>query len=181
LKIIQVNGIDIKIRPTNSRFKNTAFRISDDIYHSFKRIGITQEYIRLEIPRNPLARSMAEIGWTANGQDFYYSSQSQETYRDNLGVIGMVIQKDVYAIVNGLKEFGQVMNQYRLGYDPLGVKIRSPREVLGISKEIKDLEYIEYRYKSLAKEMHPDTGGDAEKFKELNEAYNILKEELNKK
>ena len=45
--------------------------------------------------------------------------------------------------------------------------------VLGVSKDA-ELSDIRTAYKQLAKEHHPDKGGDPEKFKELSQAHEIL-------
>ena len=175
----EVNGEVVFINPTASRFSKSAFTISQEILHNLSKIGIKPNYVTLSIPRNPLKpKEPAEVGWVVNGEDHYFKCSTQDNYRDNLGVIGNVIHQEVYAIKNGMKSFGQVMNQFRLGYDETGEKIVSPREVLGIPLDIKDIDYITYKYKRKAKELHPDSGGDAEKFKELSEAYKKLKEEL---
>lgn len=182
MKYYEVNGKRIEIKPTNSRFAKTAYSIFQDILKSFKRIGITPEFINLTLPRNPLKNDLpAEVAWIVNAKDHYYMCNTQSNYRDNLGVISKVIEMDSYAIRNGMKSFAQVMNQYRLGYEPNGEKILTPREILGIHDSIKDIDYIDYIYKKKAKELHPDMPtGDTEKFKQVNDAYQQLKEELSK-
>lgn len=46
-------------------------------------------------------------------------------------------------------------------------------EILGVSKTASQDE-IKRAYRKLAHEFHPDKGGDASKFKEVNEAYQVL-------
>lgn len=45
--------------------------------------------------------------------------------------------------------------------------------ILGIDKSSSE-EDIKKQFKKLAKKYHPDRGGDSEKFKQINEAYNVL-------
>jgi len=53
-------------------------------------------------------------------------------------------------------------------------------EVLGIGKD-SSKEEIKKSYKKLAIKYHPDKGGDAEKFKEISEAYAVLSDEDKRK
>jgi DnaJ-class molecular chaperone len=46
-------------------------------------------------------------------------------------------------------------------------------KILNVSKEASDSE-IKKSYRKLAKENHPDKGGDPEKFKQIAEAYEVL-------
>lgn len=53
---------------------------------------------------------------------------------------------------------------------------RNLYSVLGVNKQA-DISEIRTAYKQLAKEHHPDKGGDPEKFKELSEAHEVLSDE----
>ena len=48
-------------------------------------------------------------------------------------------------------------------------------EILGVNKTASS-EQIKQAYKKLAKEHHPDLGGDSKKFAEINAAYDVLKD-----
>lgn len=48
-------------------------------------------------------------------------------------------------------------------------------EDLGVGKDASP-EEIKQAYKKLAKENHPDTGGNTEKFQEVSHAYSVLKD-----
>jgi len=52
-------------------------------------------------------------------------------------------------------------------------EIERARKILRLPKEITRNSLIA-RYKELAKEYHPDKGGDPEEFKKINWAYKIL-------
>lgn len=52
-------------------------------------------------------------------------------------------------------------------------------QILGISKDAPKDE-IKKAYRKLAHKYHPDKGGDEEKFKEINEAYQVLSDEKKK-
>src|SRR5205085_2549179 len=53
-------------------------------------------------------------------------------------------------------------------------------EVLGVGKSASPDE-IKKAFRRLAVEHHPDRGGNEEKFKEINEAYEILKDDSKRK
>ncbi len=49
-------------------------------------------------------------------------------------------------------------------------------DILGVSKDASQ-EKIKKSYRRLAHKHHPDKGGDEEKFKKINQAYNVLSDE----
>ena len=50
-----------------------------------------------------------------------------------------------------------------------------PYKVLGVGRNTNEID-LKKAYKSKAMKHHPDRGGDEAKFKELNEAYDVLKD-----
>ena len=51
-----------------------------------------------------------------------------------------------------------------------------PYKILGVTED-SDKQIIKKAYRKLAAQHHPDRGGDAEKFKEVAEAYSILSDD----
>lgn len=53
--------------------------------------------------------------------------------------------------------------------------MRNPYEVLGVPVG-SDMAVVKKAYRKLAKQHHPDLGGDEAKFKEVNDAYTAIEE-----
>jgi hypothetical protein len=87
---------------------------------------------------------------------------------------------NLWALAVGLDDIR--MNEIR-GLDTIAEQVyqalpaprsRDPWEVLGLRPDA-DLDAIEAVYRTKAKRLHPDAGGNAEAFRELNEAYERVK------
>jgi hypothetical protein len=73
----------------------------------------------------------------------------------------------------------QILERAFTGFAALPEKASQPwREVLGIPAEIRELSYIEQRFKELALIHHPDHGGDSEKFRQLVAARDAARLEM---
>ena len=53
-------------------------------------------------------------------------------------------------------------------------------KTLGVSKNAT-ADDIKKAYRKLARENHPDAGGDEERFKDINEAYEVLSDDKKRK
>ena len=56
----------------------------------------------------------------------------------------------------------------------MGMEIAKAYQLLGVAIGADELT-VTASYRKLSYDMHPDRGGDAEKFKELSEAYSVVK------
>ena len=54
--------------------------------------------------------------------------------------------------------------------------MNDPYNILGVSRSSNDAE-IKSAYRKLAKQHHPDIGGDQDKFSEINGAYDSIKDQ----
>jgi len=179
---IEVNGkvVRFRVSPYPARLSDGAY--TRVIKEAFAKIGIESPYLDIKCGGGRGTWSTdgwAEVIWQVNGVEHNYRCDKLGNAMNNLAAIAQMIHAECKAIRRGLKTFGQVMNQFRLGYDAeTGRKILSPRQILGIPDGINDLEFVKWKYKKLAAEHHPDSGGNDEKFKEINEAYQQLTIEL---
>lgn len=60
-------------------------------------------------------------------------------------------------------------------------KEKAARKMLKISSDEYDLKKIGKQFRKLALKMHPDKGGDPRRFKELNEAYQLVLKKLDQR
>ena len=180
---LEVNGkvVNFTICRYNAR-KSIPF-YSNRLRTALNKIGIDDQYIDIRFGGgngNWSTDGWAEIIWVVNGKEYNYKCSSQGNAVGNVAAIAQMIEQDSKAIRRGMKTFGQVMSQFQLGYDPQGPRTLSPREILGLPADMKDWDYIRFKYHRKAKELHPDSGGDADKFKELQTAFEDLKKEFGK-
>jgi hypothetical protein len=178
IEIIEVNGEKVEININKTKASKNINVYKKDIFRWLERIGIKSDFIHIEHSHYGYEDSFAEIRWMVNSKEYHYRCDSQETATSCVAAIEQLVHYEVIFIERGIKTFGQVMNQFRLGFDPDAPHTKTPREIIGVEEQSKDLGYIDFKYKQKAKELHPDQGGDTEQFKELNQAYEQLKKEL---
>lgn len=177
----EVNGRTVHYRVSPYHAKNSFSYYKRKLLDAFAKIGIEPPYLDVVFGGGMGYTSTdgwAEVTWIINDKDHKYRCDSQPRAVDNLAAIAQIIEADCKAIRRGLKTFGQVMNQFRIGYESDAPRTKTPREIIGIPEHINDLEYVKFKYKQQAKTLHPDQGGDADKFKELKAAYETLLKEL---
>jgi hypothetical protein len=75
--------------------------------------------------------------------------------------------------LNELRGLDDVQRQFYQAL-PAPKKVRDPWEVLGVGPGTEP-DMIDMAYRAKAKKLHPDAGGDAEAFKELQAAYEAVK------
>ncbi|MBU3027926.1 DnaJ domain-containing protein [Zobellia galactanivorans] len=99
-----------------------------------------------------------------DGSKDYYSILGLD--KDNLGTVYETAKEKIKK-----ENDAQIANEKERGKRQTTVKL-TPREI-----EIKAEAYVySSAYKKIALQQHPDKGGDAEKFKQTNAAYDILKD-----
>lgn len=169
----------------DAQFKTTRGRARDELLHELKLLGAKEVVISSNVAT-----------YRRGGQDIMYADQSAanndpgvavyyqwrgesyslacdlwKTVDDNL----QALNKTVNAI-RGIERWGtgEMMKAAFAGFKELPPAKVTPKrscwEVLGI-KPTGFKEYIVARYRDLAKQHHPDAGGNKDTFQEINEAY----------
>ncbi len=164
----------VAVRDSSSR-KAVQFR--NNIILALRKIGVSEEQI--DVPMEPLAlkKAPASVVWYHDGHRMYYSYNSSK-FVENLYVVAKVIECEVQSVLAEKKTREDFFHDFH-EEDDIEEKRKEAREVLGLDHDTKDLEVINQRYKTLAREHHPDTPtGNTEKFKAINHAHKTLRREL---
>lgn len=176
---LKIKGNEFSINFVNtSSYTRYARLFESNILASLKKIGISQNNIRLKEEIFPMKKAGAEVYWWINGFNCYYSYSRREKYIENLQIIAKVVDLEVSKVLSGIKTIEEFVIEFREDEDMVN-KRKKAREFLGLEANENNLEVIDKKYKQMAKDLHPDMeNGSTEKFKKLNEAHKTLKKEL---
>ena len=175
-----------------SRFKTSAGKAISDLLLELKRLRAKNIVISsnlttyrkdgIDVPhagQTHIDDPGVAVYFLKDGREQSIPCDKWKTPSDNMWAICKTIEA-----LRGIERWGakEMVDAAFRGFTalpaPEDVKSRTPREILGIAPDMMDIEYITFKYKQKAKELHPDTGGSNAAFKELGEAYDTLKREL---
>ena len=139
----------------------------------FDKWGVIQWNVwpkRVSDTRND-ARVVVEFAHP-KGRTVSLTMDKQWEGRDNLRVLYLALDA---MRLNEKRGIGDVLGEAYLQL-AASEEARDPYEILGIRPDAPEA-VIEASYRGLAKERHPDKGGTAEAFKELQDAYERITKE----
>lgn len=148
-----------------------------DIEECFGKWGVKQWQVKPM--REPDRRShwvsgndfaKVEITYERDGAPVTIDCAKHPYYHQNLRVLFFALEALRMNEVRGVTDI--VKQAYGLLAAP--ARQRDPWEVLGLRSDA-DEDVIDASYKAKAKRLHPDAGGSAEAFRELQEAYEAVK------
>lgn len=155
-----------------------ALQFKNNIITLLRRIGVNENDIDVPLENVAIKKARASATWYHSGHRMYYSYNLQSKFVDNLQVLSRVIEMETNMVLSEKKTFEDFIAEFKEESD-VDDKRKEAREFFGFGHDLNDLEIINKKYKAMAKELHPDMPtGDTEKFKQLNNAHNILKREL---
>lgn len=175
---ITVKGHEFEAVAIKDSFNRRAIQFKNNIIVSLTRLGITADDIDIELEPNGIKKAPASVSWYFDRQHLHYSHNSRNKYVENLYIVLKVIDLEITELLEEKVTIEEFINDFSEDTDIIK-KRKEARVVLGLDKNVNDLNIINKAYKDLAKTHHPDTeNGDTERFKEINHAHKILKKEL---
>ncbi len=164
----------------SSRFKNTLAGARDFVIAEIKRLKAKDPIISTNIPLKQngdmyadwQSRKITDHGvavyFTLNNSQVCLCCDTYKTIWENMYAIGRTIEGLRQIDRDGVSDF---LNRAFTGFPAIPERVPGKNcwDILGIG-QTKDINTIEKRYRALAKEKHPDTGGSLEAFQELSEA-----------
>lgn len=174
-------------RRRRSRYEVSDARARDDLLAELRRWGARHiivstnvalrrdglPYANQRVPEDP----GVAVYWTARDRTpMVMAFDGHPRVGENMRAIGKSIEA-----LRALDRIGakSIADRAFAGFKQLGEGASHWRTVLGFSPDERVTgEQLRSRYRSLAVELHPDAGGDAEAFKALVSALEQAKEEL---
>lgn len=173
--MLTVKGFEIpeyKIQGSSSR---RSLMYKNSILASLRKVGVPENDIKLDLITVAIKRKPASVSWYYN--DFHlYFSYNLYNFVGNIHVIAKLLEKYVQAMIDGEKSSEDFVKDFSEDVD-VEKKRKEARELLDVG-DTNDMKEIDRKYKQLAKDNHPDKGGDTKKFQEINRAHKLLKREL---
>lgn len=173
IKMHEFDAISIK-----DSFDRRALQYRNKIVSTLRKIGIKEDDVDIELEAASVKSAPAFASWYIAGHRLHYSYKSPKKYVENLYIVFKVIELEVNALLAGQKTQQEFISEFS-EWDDFEEKRKEAREILGVAPDALDLDDINSRYKDLAKKYHPDMpDGNADKFREINNAHKILRREL---
>ncbi|MCJ7527471.1 MAG: J domain-containing protein [Methyloceanibacter sp.] len=141
-----------------------------DIRAEFRRWGMSPDEYEI-YPKEPDGGAMIDF-WRAGKKQTIKCRKSRE-WAQNLFALWAVIESLRLAQQRGILD---ELITAGLAMLPAGAAMRDPYEVLGVRPDAP-MDVIEAAYRVRAKTLHPDTGGDHEEMKVLNDSMERVKQD----
>ncbi|MBU1622446.1 MAG: J domain-containing protein [Nanoarchaeota archaeon] len=174
---ITIKGHEFNQLLIRDSYDRRAVLFTNNIVEILKKIGVIEDDIDISSQKVARLRGDAFASWYFDGQYMYFSYKLSNKYIDNLYIVSKVIELEVKSLLNEEITADEFIRHFYEDKDIEKMR-KEARELLGVEEGCLDLELINKNYKILAKQHHPDAGGEMEMFKKINHAHKMLKREL---
>src|SRR3989344_3754821 len=173
--MLNIKGFAISEYLPRDSANRRALMYKNSIISSLKKIGISEDDIKIDLIPIAIQKKQASAAWYFKNSHLYFS-YTKFNFIVNIHVIAKLLEKYVEAILSGERTIDEFIKDFAEDED-IEKKREEARIVLGVG-DTKDMAEIDRKYKQLAKDYHPDKGGDTKVFQEINNAHQLLKREL---
>jgi len=144
--------------------KKNWLQTKQQLANEFSKWGVTDWIL------TPPNQTIVTVRYVLGDREIVLTSDKQASPKDNLRVVWMTVQSLRLNELRGMSEI------FTSAYMQIGAPIleKDPWDVLGLPRGTA-ISVCEAQFKVLAKKNHPDLGGDAVKFKELNDAIEKIR------
>ena len=178
METVTIKGYEFEAVIARDSYNRRALQYKNNIINVLSKIGIISDDIDIDLETVAIKNVPASATWYDNGYRMYYSYKSAKRYIDNLYIVYKVLNFEVADLLAKKKTFEEFLLDFTEKEDVEHMR-KEARKILGVEEDVLDLDYINKKYKELAKKYHPDMPeGDLEMFKKINNAHKILKREL---
>lgn len=159
-------------------YNRRAEQYTNSLLTKLKKMGVSEDDVEIAQERVAFRKAPAYVSFYVDGRHLYFSYDRCSKFAENLYMVGKVLERELEALDRDEITVDEFIAKFAEETDVAAAR-KQAREILGIGEDTNDLDAINKAYKELAKEHHPDKeGGDAEKFKRINNAHKLLKREL---
>lgn len=167
-------------RRERSRFHVTLAVARDDLYRELELLGARHVTISSNAALNlngtisarqpPISDPGVAVYFDRKGQELAIACDRWDRIGDNIRAIGLSV-----AALRGLERWGtsQMVDAAFAGYAALPTEASGQAwwDVMGLASSSAPRETIEANYRRLAREHHPDMGGDPDVWLDIQQAY----------
>ena len=175
--MLKVKGYELEEPVFRDSFDRRAVKIQNNIFATLKQLNIDRDDANVSMEKMTRKKVKASASFWFEGRNLKYTYSQMPRFIDNLYVIDKILE--IY--VDQLFEKEITLDQFQREFSDesnIDEKLTEARKTLGVDEDETDLELISKNYKSLAKNHHPDMGGDPKIFQKINAAHKMIKKEL---
>lgn len=177
MPIFTIKGREYTLSPVRDSYDRRAQQYYNALLAAFKKVGLTEDDLDVSIEPRAMRNLPASVSFWLGDRHCHYSFSGCTKFVENLQIVLQVLERELAALVNEETTLEEFHTKFAEDKD-VTQKRAEAREILGLAADARDMTEINKRYKDLAKQHHPDIGGDTEMFKKINNAHKTLKREL---
>ena len=179
MKVI-AKGHEIEVRMTKAAYERKAVLFANNIIEDLRKLGVLREDVEIttNLPGGKIAPATIEFWAERHYLRFSYSMAKR--FIDNLYVISKLIELEVEEVLTGKKDMVEFLHMFAEDSNrkEIAKELNDAKKTLGLDSTETDVDKINQVYKKLAREHHPDMGGNVEEFQKVNKAHKMIKKHM---